>query len=635
MRAKLQINDIPKPLSLYEYVHGGRGESATAFDISERAGFRIKAPRSLGLLETYLEIFTESLEFKLKIKLSFSALSEGMDVYEALIPIKKLGVGLYFMRVSSKVLGSMLYSKKRGEYLYFEEHASLSDLLQLTVYDFKYDEPEKMLGGVIYHIFVDRFMRGGEYEVPDTAHVIDGEWDKIPEFPEYRGAPLKNNTFYGGTLFGIADKLDYISSLGVKALYLSPIFKSVSNHRYDTADYMQVDPMLGGERALAHLIREGDKREISIILDGVFNHTGDDSVYFNRYGRFSGVGAYQSRESKYYPWYDFSQFPNKYTCWWDIEILPRINPDIPECSDFFVGDGGVIDHYRKMGIYGFRLDVADELSDSFIEKIKSRLSDKGESILYGEVWEDASNKIAYSTRKKYYLGRELDGVMNYPLRAGIIEYILKKDKSALEYALEVMHNAPKRVMHAQMNLLGTHDTERILTVLSGISTEGKTNEELSTLRLTEKERGHAIKRLMAAYTVLATLPGIPTVFYGDEAGLEGFHDPFNRMPYPWGRESSELVAHYQSVGRLRENNSVYRKGEFTLHALSDEVFVFSRSDAKAEYFTVFNNSERECSVRFTSTARSLLGESKGEVHRLSSLEAKVFKARKNTKFEFI
>ena len=633
MRSKLQIDDIPHISSSYEYVHGRKTGSGTAFYIGERARFRVKIPRAIGICFPYLEIFDEATEFLRKLKLSFLKIVCGADIYEAEIPISELGVGLYFMRVTAKVGNKRLYSKRYEKDLFFSDDASCNDLFQLTVSDFKYEIPEKILGGVIYHVFVDRFNRGGRSDIPDTAVMVDGEWDKIPEYPDYPGAPLKNNTFYGGTLFGIADKLDYIASLGVKALYLSPIFKSVSNHRYDTADYMQVDPMLGGEEGLVHLIREAQKRNIVIILDGVFNHTGDDSVYFNRYGRFAELGAYQSKASKFYPWYDFSAFPDKYTCWWNIEILPRINPDISECCEFFVGDKGVISKYRDMGVYGFRLDVADELSDPFIEKIKATLSADGESVLYGEVWEDASNKIAYGKRKKYYLGRELDGVMNYPLRTGIIEYILHKNTSALRYAIEVMNNAPGRVMHAQMNLLGTHDTERILTVLSGIEAGDRSNRELCDMRLSHGERQTAIRRLVAAYTVLATLPGIPAVFYGDEAGLEGYHDPFNRMPYPWGRECEEILSHYRKVGALRCENSVYRKGEFKLYVLCEDILVFSRIETDFEYYTVFNNSQNERVIEFKNSATELLNERRGRIHSLSPCEAMVYRARKNTKFE--
>jgi glycosidase len=254
-----------------------------------------------------------------------------------------------------------------------------------------------------------------------------------------------------------------------------------------------------------------------------------------------------------------------------------------------------------MGIYGFRLDVADELSDDFISNIKSRLTNEKESILYGEVWEDASNKIAYNTRKRYYLGTELDGVMNYPLRTGIIEYIKNKNVEPLAYALfEVMQNAPDRIMHAQMNLLGTHDTERILTVFGGEDPTDKSNDYLLTKRMNTEEYNLAVRRLCAAYTVLATLPGAPTIFYGDEAGLEGYHDPFNRMPYPWGSECATLLTHYRKVGKIRRSNAVYQRGGIKIYELNKDLLVFSRQGKECRYFTVMNNSEKPIKISFGS-----------------------------------
>lgn len=192
----------------------------------------------------------------------------------------------------------------------------------------------------------------------------------MPEYPAYPGAPLKNNRFYGGTLLGIIDKLEYIRSLGVDTIYLSPIFDAASNHKYDTADYMSVDSMFGGEKAFKALIKKAHEYGIGIILDGVFNHTGSDSIYFNKYGHYKTLGAYQSKKSKYYSWYDFKNYPDEYTAWWGIDILPRIHPDKPDCRKYFVGKDGVIAKYASMGIDGFRLDVADELSDDFIAEIK-------------------------------------------------------------------------------------------------------------------------------------------------------------------------------------------------------------------------------------------------------------------------
>lgn len=618
----------------YEYLHGGKKCISTAFEISKKSEISLYIPRSLSAGEVYLEVYDESLgNMLMQITGEWSGLDDGFDEYRFHIDKKQLGTGLYFLRPRLYAFGECLFGHRYGEDIYFNADSRLDGMMQMTVCDFKFDEPKSILGSVIYHVFVDRFNRGSEKcPVSDGARVVEGEWEVIPEYPEYPGAPLKNNTFYGGTLYGVIEKLDYIASLGTGVIYLSPIFEAASNHKYDTADYMTVDRMFGGEAALEKLIEECDKRNIKLVLDGVFNHTGSDSKYFNRYGRYKGNGAYQSTKSKYYSWYDFQSHPDKYTSWWGIDILPRINPDKKECGEYFIGKNGVIDKYSKMGIYGFRLDVADELSDDFISKIKSRLSEGGESMLYGEVWEDASNKIAYSTRKKYYLGSELDGVMNYPVRVGIIDYLCGKGTDKLRYALtDVTANAPDRILHTQMNLLGTHDTQRILTILGGRSSEGKSNAELSVLRMSSEAREKAIKRLMTGYTILATLPGIPAIFYGDEAGLEGYSDPFNRMPYPWGRESKPLLEHYQRLGEIRKKNSVYKKGAFRLIHLTDDLLVFARDAKDYSYVTVVNNTHKDLAVHFDSQSYALVSNKKCSAYTISPVGAEVFKVKLGTR----
>ena len=633
---RLSTDGASSAPSGFSYFHNGKESGITAYQINETAKIYFRIPRSSGATSLAVDMYSEACNIIASYECQWIELSEGFDVYSLPLPIKKLGVGLYFFRPRIKAFSEELYGHRSIDVLYFDKNSDLHGLFQLTVSDFKHNAPEKMYGGIIYHIFVDRFMRGGRVSIPDCAKIVDGEWKSIPEYPEYPGAHLQNNTFYGGTLYGIIDKLDYIASLGVTSIYLSPIFESVSNHKYDTADYMQVDPMFGGDEALSRLISECNARGIVLILDGVFNHTGDNSVYFNRYGKYPQLGAYQSKSSPYYGWYDFKQHPDKYTCWWDIKILPRINPDILECGEYFVGDNGVISKYSKMGIYGFRLDVADELSDNFIRKIKERLSCGKESVLYGEVWEDASNKIAYDTRKKYYLGEELDGVMNYPLRTGIIDFLLGHGTEKLRYALcEVMNNSPERIRHAQMNLLGTHDTERILTIFGGESSADKSNSYLSCAKMTEQERKKGALRLCMAYTILATLPGIPAIFYGDEAGLEGYHDPFNRMPYPWGREDQTLISHYKKIGNIRINNRVYVKGDFKLYSLTPELLVFSRIDRGNEYMTVVNNSEYPITLAFSDISTDLSNKKKAKTHTVDSLSARIFKIRTSTKTDIV
>ena len=620
----------------YEYIHDTRIGISTAFEIKEKAEICLKIPRSLGAARVYMDVFDENAaKWLLTLEAEWCGIDGEYDRYIFDITKESFGVGLYFIRPRLLVLDGELFGHNWEGAVYFDRKGELTNMMQLTIFNRKYPRSSKLRGGVIYHIFVDRFRRGGVVDVPDGARIVRGQWKVVAEYPEYPGAHLYNNTFWGGTLWGIIEKLDYIKSLGTTAIYLSPIFRAASNHKYDTADYMSVDPIFGGEEALRALLSAAAEKGIEIILDGVFNHTGADSIYFNRYGRYKEIGAYQSRRSKYFGWFDFQQFPNKYTSWWGIDILPRINTDIPDCREYFVGEGGVVDKYRKMGVYGFRLDVADELSDGFISDIKKRLSsDGGENILYGEVWEDASNKSSYGKRRRYYLGDELDGVMNYPLRAGIVDYLIGKGKDKLFYALnDVTSNAPSYILHNQMNLLGTHDTERILTVLGDVDVSGLSNAVLAKLRMDPGRRSFAIKRLILAYTILATMPGIPTVFYGDEAGLEGYRDPFNRMPFPWGAENHKLLEHYKRIGRVRSENPVYKDGDFRLVHLDDELFVFLRTDNSFNYVTVVNNSDREIKITFDSKAVCLLSSLDADRFSLSALEAGVYKLPLNTNLE--
>ena len=632
-----QLNNLRGKI---KYIHSSFDHSS-AFQLLEEATVSLKIPRYFGAVRVFADFYTECLD---RVLLSgdfvWDDTVKEFDIYSYKVNLSKLGVGIYFFKITIETQNGRIFCTPENDEVVFSR-AEASKLFQISVVDFKYDKPTNKYGGIIYHIFVDRFARGGEVALRDGAVLVD-DWSMgIPEYPLYPGAHLINNTFYGGTLYGIVDKLEYIASLGVNLIYLSPIFSSPSNHKYDTSDYMSVDSMFGSIEALKLLIDEAHKLGIGIILDGVFNHTGADSIYFNKKSRFDSVGAYQSKSSPYFDWFNFELYPDKYTCWWDIDILPRINTENPKCREYFVGADGVISKYASLGIDGFRLDVADELSDEFISLIKSRLNEyNSNSLLYGEVWEDASNKISYGVRKTYYLGCELDGVMNYPLRKGLIDYILTSNTGALKYALtEVMINAPKRIADVQMNLLGTHDTERILTVLGGESSRGLSNSDLVSKRLSASNREMAIRKLKMAYTALATLPGVPSIFYGDEAGLEGYSDPFNRMPYPWGNECSDLIDHYRNIGRIRRENCVYREGEFSLVYLESDVFVFSRKDSGYAYVTVMNNSGEEKLISFNNificldTDKTFKMDSNDTVDPYSSVIYKVKVGSKLTLFD--
>ena len=455
------------------------------------------------------------------------------------------------------------------------------------------DESEN-INGIIYHIFVDRFNRADKKFIKENTVFIEDWGSDITEYPEDPGAFLKNNTVFGGNLYGIIEKLDYLKSLGVAIIYLSPIFESPSNHKYDTANYMKVDDSFGKDEALALLIEKAREKNIDIILDGVFNHTGADSIYFNKFKNYSSHGAYESKDSPYYNWYTFYDHPTKYESWWGIDILPRINYQSSTAQDYFLAKNGVIEKWMKLGIRGFRLDVADELPEEFIEKMREAMARFNKNaLLYGEVWEDASNKIAYGKLRRYYLGKELCGVMNYPIRNGVISYIREKDENPLAYALyTVTFNMPKKIRSNAMNLLGSHDTERILTALAAKSAHGKSNKELSALKMTKEEYLTAKRRLISAYTLITALPGVPTVYYGDEAGMEGYGDPFNRKGYPWGKEDREILEHYKKCGNLRLGMPILSDGDFYILSLTKQVLIFERKSNDERLIAIYNNSDK-------------------------------------------
>ena len=625
------LSDIGKVV----YINNGRESESGSFELGDDVKLKILLPRSLGAYSVDASIYNETANKTINFKPKWNDIDGIYDEYIAEISTGRIGVGLSFLTFKLHTICGIAYAGFRNGDIYFTKNKAYVYPIQISVSEFKYKNPEKYLGGIIYHIFVDRFNKSGVFPIKNGAEIVEFWNAEIPEYPKYPGADIKNRYFYGGNLRGIRDKLDYLASLGVSVIYLSPIFDATSNHKYDTSDYMTVDRMFGGEEELKSLIKSAKEKGIDIILDGVFNHTGDDSIYFNKYCNYNSVGAYQSKDSKYYSWYEFQDYPDKYTSWWGIDILPRINPDKPECGNYIAGKDGVVDKYSKLGIAGFRLDVVDELSDSFISSIKNRLnSNNSESILYGEVWEDASNKISYDKRKKYYCGNELDGVMNYPIKEGIISYLRYNDTGKLRYALsDIIFNAPTRIRNLQMNLLGSHDTMRILTALGGESPEGKTNEYLLKARMNDLELDNAVKKLKCAYTVLATLPGIPSIYYGDEAGMEGYSDPFNRRTYPWGNENKTILSHYRKIGKIRRENSVYKSGDYKLLLLTDDLLVFSRDDEKYSFLTILNNSKKDKYAVFSNEAKELLSGKTKSIFKLCKNSAKIFKVLKNTTLE--
>lgn len=585
-----------------------------AFPVTHRLELCLCVPVRLGVTGVTLRLCRDGAPCG-DITLDISESKLGIDCYRCELELSELCVG----RRSGLFYYEFVF--KRGREMLFSDTANNVDMtlaaetsgrFMLLVYEESFTVPRWLGSNIIYHIFVDRYGRTGHDLFVRDGAVLNPNWDGgVPSYAEVPGGDVANNDFFGGTLDGVVERLEYLASLGVGTLYLSPIFDAYSNHKYDTGDYEHVDAMFGGDAALDRLLAATAERGMRVILDGVFNHTGDNSRYFNRYGRYADVGAYQSVASQYFKWYNFREYPDNYECWWNIRILPRLCQNNPECRRYFTGDDGIGVRYMRLGVSGWRLDVADELNDDFLDEFRAsvkRASD-GDGIIIGEVWENAADKMSYGQRRRYLQGRQLDSVMNYPLRNAIIEFILRGDGRLLYDTLTSIYASyPPQVSHSLMNLLGTHDTERILTVLADVGTNMMSNAELAAFRLTPQQRDVAKRRLMLAATIQYTVYGTPSLYYGDEAGMEGGRDPFCRMPFPWGREDEELEAYYRRLGQIRRE-SVYSWGDFRVLEYGDGVIAFERARDGERIVTAVNCSDKpHLFARMTQGYKDLLTE---------------------------
>ena len=530
------------------------------------------------------------------------------------VTLKNLKKGLYFYHFES---GGKIFGK--GDNL----DAKLdSDSYQLIVYDRNYTVPAWLKGGFIYQIFPDRFCKGKDIKISGK---IMRKWGEEPYYLPDADGKIKNNDFFGGNFKGIEKKLSYLKNLGVTAIYLNPIALSYSNHRYDTADYLTIDSLLGGEKDLLSLIKKAHDYGIKLIFDGVYNHTGDDSVYFNKYNTFDSVGAYQSKNSKYYAWYTFQKYPNTYTSWWGINVLPTINKNSKEFEDFILNK--VLPYYFNLGFDGIRLDVVDEIPTPFVKKIRKVVKKlNANAVIIGEVWEDATNKIAYGNRREYFLGNELDSVMNYPLKSVIINALTQGDVNGLITTIkEQVNNYPKPALSVLMNILGTHDTARILTVLSGVDIPSD-RESASKLTLTKTQKAIAEERLLCAYTILFTLYGVPTVYYGDEVLLSGAKDPFNRRCMDFSLPKGKVYNLIKKLSKIRKENPVFSQGETVVDNLQNGVLRYKRTLGDEEIDVIVNLSNYEYNVTL-SGYDELLTNTKKKEYSLKKYKALILKRR--------
>lgn len=450
---------------------------------------------------------------------------------------------------------------------------------QITVYDKNYETPAWLREGVMYQIFPDRFCRA-EKEKPIREEIYFHEnWDETPILMPEGTDDNCARDFFGGDLKGIRQKLPDLLEMGVTVLYLNPIFQARSNHRYDTTDYLRIDPMLGTNEDFAALCRAAKALGMRIMLDGVFSHNGEDSIYFNRFGRHETVGACQSTQSPYYPWYRFKRYPDEYECWWGFHTLPAVDKENESYRDFMFRKDGVVRHWLKEGAAGWRLDVADELSMRFLRSLRKAVKAQDpDAAVLGEVWEDASHKVSYGEMRCYCQGDTLDSVMNYPLRAAGIDFLTgKTDAFALErLILSQQENYPLPFYYSLMNLAGSHDRARAVNELCGRTWEDLPPARRGAMRLTPAEYALGRKRYIELMRLLCALPGIPCVYYGDEVGLQGGPDPFCRGTYPWGGGDQALKKEISALLRQRRGSRALQTGKLKTRVLDENTLEITR-----------------------------------------------------------
>ncbi len=511
----------------------------------------------------------------LTVDMPLSGKKGAYDVFSGTFSIAEPGLYFYYFSVIKKSGAFRLF--KYGN----ETNMEAGDLWQVSCIPADFTTPDWAKGATIYQVFPDRFHKSGDCDLTGKLqpYTVHEKWDEEVSWQPTEEGLVLNNDFYGGNFQGITEKLPYIASLGATILYLNPISKSFSSHRYDTGDYKTPDPMLGTLEDFRNLCEKAHELGIKVILDGVFSHTGSNSLYFDKERTFGGFGAHCSPNSPYYSWYTFHQWPDSYNSWWGFDTLPTVNKLDPAFLDFIIRDkDSVVAHWLNNGADGFRLDVADELPNEFMDILKKRVRQiRPDALVIGEVWEDASNKVAYDVRRRYFVDGTLDSCMNYPFRTAILNFTKDRDdgRALQETVMTLAENYPPQVLACNMNLLGSHDTARILTAL--VDDYDGPREIRATRKLSKAQRQIAQDRLYLATFLQYTLPGAPSIYYGDEAGMEGSKDPFSRRTFPWGNEDPDLQRHYRQLGRLRKEQDALRLGDIRFFQAQDGQLGFTRS----------------------------------------------------------
>lgn len=621
-----------------QYIADGKsfGLKRASVEKSETMCIRLWLPRSYGAATVFLSLHLDGVDDYAGYELQWMDRVDDLDLYETELTLHY--VGLYWFSFELSGDGKMAWSRFENRRLTFTDHYDHKNETQITVYEQSYQEPSYLRGGVIYQIFPDRFYRGSDsrpmrriceqdevkskYALRAYGEGYDNHLERsIVLREDWGGEPIwwfdshnemLNNDFFGGNLQGIIEKLPYLEELGVTCIYLGPIFEAYSNHRYDTGDYMKIDALVGDEETFVKLCKEAKKRGMAVMLDGVFNHTGADSKYFNKYGTYGSKGVWQGDET-YSDWFTVEN--GKYESWWGIETLPTVKKNSLSHHEYLFGENGVIRKWIRLGASGWRLDVVDELPTDVLRALTAAAkAEKEDAVVLGEVWEDASNKIAYSTRRSYFQGRELDSVMNYPWKNAVLSYIRDGNADGLAQRIdEICCNYPPHVLHNLMNLISTHDSVRALTALAGKNLTSASREEMSKTWLSEPEYAHGIRLMRLAVTLQMTLPGVPSIYYGDEIGMEGYIDPFNRRCFSWDKIDRNLFTYYLQMTKMRkEYRRFFAHADCSVIEALDGVFAMVRRFEKTTLLVVINRSMGDITRSLKGSWKNLLT---GEVYR--------------------
>ncbi len=566
--------------------------------------------------QTIYDTFAKSVRYREHKSLPMEKVysTNAYDVWEAEFSLDEIGVYGYHFNLKRNDRDIVTYADNQntvnvpgvmvrglGGIGMFTAYGRNKNPYQLTVYSKDMKMPEWTRDMVIYYIFPERFKNGNKANDPVVGKTkfygnrdiqIHKNWcDPKPWVP---GDGFSDdqwcNDFYGGDIDGVIQKLDYIRSLGANVIYLNPIFFAPSNHKYDTADYHKIDPHFGDLRTFQRLVSEAKKRGIRIILDASLNHCGSDSIYMDRFGKYPTLGAFENQtitpESPYYEWFKFDTRqtdPSRmFSSWLGFDSLADINDKVESYRDFaYRNKDSVTKYWLQQGAYGWRMDVTPWVSDDFWREWYSEIKkDYPDTFTIAEVWFDAS---------KYLVGDMFDSTMNYIFRQALLDFAKGGNASKSVDALEmVRENYPKPVFYRLMNLMSTHDQPRTLWEVG--------YKEVGQRNYNEIYR----KRLILTKAFQFTYPGIPTIYYGDEVGMTGGHDPYNRGPYPWKEDGctppdETLIPVVQNFARIRSENQVFIDGEIRMLYSDRNIILFERSNDSDKAIVVFNNGKEDVS----------------------------------------